>query len=192
MAELHQLSAAELLALYAAREVSPLEATRAVIAHIQAWEPHLRATYAFDPEGALAQARASETRWLRSQAQGALDGVPTLLKENIAYGFHRNMLAMKPIGVFVSVLGVLYGLVIARVVQIDAPYFAAANLLDPGLAAGLSLLVSMSLLAAWLFYFDKAAVRRIGFAYAERLFELLPSLPSTAARKRTAKASSTS
>ena len=84
MAELHQLSAAELLALYAAREVSPLEATRAVIAHIQAWEPHLRATYAFDPEGALAQARASETRWLRSQAQGALDGVPTLLKENIA------------------------------------------------------------------------------------------------------------
>ena len=84
MAELHQLSAAELLALYAAREVSPLEATRAVIAHIQAWEPHLRATYAFDPEGALAQARASEIRWLRSQAQGALDGVPTLLKENIA------------------------------------------------------------------------------------------------------------
>ncbi len=84
MTGLHQLGAAELLALYARREASPLEATRAVIAHIEAWEPHLRATYAFDPEGALAQARASEARWLQRQPQGRLDGVPTLLKENIA------------------------------------------------------------------------------------------------------------
>lgn len=112
-----------------------------------------------------------------------------LLKENIAYGFHRNMLAMKPIGMVVSALGILYGLVIARVVQVNAPYVAPANLLDPGLAAGLSLLVSISLLTAWLFYFDKAAVRRMGFAYAERLLELLPSLPSAAPRKRAVKAS---
>ena len=84
MSELQQLSAAELLALYAKGEASPLEATRAVIAHIEAWEPHLRATYAFDPEGALAQARAAEARWHRRQPMGRLDGVPTLLKENIA------------------------------------------------------------------------------------------------------------
>ena len=84
MADLQQLSAADLLALYAKREVSPLEATRAVIAHIEAWEPHLNATYAFDPEGALAQARASEARWSKGRPQGGLDGVPALLKENIA------------------------------------------------------------------------------------------------------------
>jgi aspartyl-tRNA(Asn)/glutamyl-tRNA(Gln) amidotransferase subunit A len=84
MAELHQASAAELLALYQAREASPLEATRAVITHIEAWEPRLKATYAFDPEGALAQARASEARWLKGEPLGRLDGVPTLLKENIA------------------------------------------------------------------------------------------------------------
>jgi hypothetical protein len=110
-----------------------------------------------------------------------------LLKENIDYGFHRNMLAMKPIGMIVSALGILYGLAIARVVQVNAPYLVPANLLDPGLAAGLSLLVSISTLTAWLFYFDRAAVRRIGFVYAERLFELLPSLPSAAPRKRTVK-----
>ncbi len=81
---LHELSAAELLALYAKGEASPLEVTRAVIAHIEAWEPLLHATYAFDPEGALAQARASEARWLKGQPMGRLDGVPTLLKENIA------------------------------------------------------------------------------------------------------------
>jgi len=84
MADLHQLSAADLLALFAKGEASPLEATRAVIAHIEAWEPFLRATYAFDPEGALAQARAAEARWLQRQPMGRLDGVPTLLKENIA------------------------------------------------------------------------------------------------------------
>jgi aspartyl-tRNA(Asn)/glutamyl-tRNA(Gln) amidotransferase subunit A len=84
MAALHELSAAELLALYAKGEASPLDATRAVIAHIEAWESRLHATYAFDPEGALAQARASEARWLKGQPMGRLDGVPTLLKENIA------------------------------------------------------------------------------------------------------------
>lgn len=38
-----------------------------------------------------------------------------LLKENIAYGFHRNMLAMKPVGVASCLVGILYGLLIAKV-----------------------------------------------------------------------------
>ena len=84
MTELHQLSAVELLALYRARQVSPAEVAQAVIDHIGRWEPHLHATYAFDPEGALAQARLSEARWLRGTPAGSLDGVPCLLKENIA------------------------------------------------------------------------------------------------------------
>ena len=83
MSELHDSSAVELLALFRAGEVSPVEVAQAVIAHIGRWEPHLHATYAFDPEGALAQARASEARW-RDGTAGALDGVPCLLKENIA------------------------------------------------------------------------------------------------------------
>jgi aspartyl-tRNA(Asn)/glutamyl-tRNA(Gln) amidotransferase subunit A len=83
MTALHNLSATELLAAYATGELSPVEATRAVIAHIERWEPHLKATYAFDPEGALAMARASEARWRRGEAL-ALDGVPVMIKENIA------------------------------------------------------------------------------------------------------------
>lgn len=80
---LHELSATELLAQYARGTLSPVEVTRAVIAHIERWEPHLKATYAFDPEGALAMARASEARWRRGEAL-ALDGVPVMIKENIA------------------------------------------------------------------------------------------------------------
>jgi aspartyl-tRNA(Asn)/glutamyl-tRNA(Gln) amidotransferase subunit A len=81
---LHELSAAELVAVYRRRKLSPVEATRAVLAHIERWEPHLMATYALDPEGALGMARASEQRWLVGTPLSALDGVPAMIKENIA------------------------------------------------------------------------------------------------------------
>ncbi|GAB2727211.1 amidase [Melaminivora jejuensis] len=84
MAELHELSARELLAGYRTRAFSPVEATRAVLARIERWEPHLRATWLLRPDKALAQARESEARWLRSAPCGPLDGVPATLKDNIA------------------------------------------------------------------------------------------------------------
>jgi aspartyl-tRNA(Asn)/glutamyl-tRNA(Gln) amidotransferase subunit A len=81
---LHDLSATELLTAYRAQALSPVDVTRAVLARIAAWEPHLCATYALDPDVALAQARAAEARWQRGEPQGALDGVPLMIKENIA------------------------------------------------------------------------------------------------------------
>ena len=84
MTDLHALSAVELLAAYRGRQLSPVEVTRAVIAHIRRWEPHLHATYAFEPDEALAQAEASQARWLKGAPMGALDGVPVTIKENIA------------------------------------------------------------------------------------------------------------
>ena len=84
MQELHDLSAAELNTLYAQGRLSPVEAARAVIAHIEAWEPRLKATYAFDPDAALVMAQASERRWRAGQPLSALDGVPAMIKENIA------------------------------------------------------------------------------------------------------------
>lgn len=80
---MHELSAAELLTRYAEGSLSPVEVTQAVIQHIEAREPTLHALYAFDPDKALAQARASEARWRRGEAL-PLDGVPLTLKENIA------------------------------------------------------------------------------------------------------------
>jgi Asp-tRNA(Asn)/Glu-tRNA(Gln) amidotransferase A subunit family amidase len=84
MAELHELSAAELSRLYATGAASPVEVAQAVIAHIARWEPQLCALYAYDPEGALGQARESEARWRAGRALSPLDGVPLTLKENIA------------------------------------------------------------------------------------------------------------
>ena len=84
MSELHALTAAELLDLYQRKAASPVEATRAVLARIDAWEPHLRATYALDPHAAIAQAEAAQARWLKGAPAGPLDGVPVTIKENIA------------------------------------------------------------------------------------------------------------
>src|SRR6218665_3396142 len=84
MAELHTLSAVELLRGYRARTLSPVDVTEAVLAHIARWEPRLCATYALDAEGARAQAKVSQERWARGVPVGPLDGVPTTMKENIA------------------------------------------------------------------------------------------------------------
>ena len=82
--DLHDLSAIALLDLYHRKAASPVEVARAVLRHIGRWEPHLHATYALDPEAALVQAEASQARWLKGEPIGALDGVPTMIKENIA------------------------------------------------------------------------------------------------------------
>ena len=84
MAQLHELSAAELSAAYRDRQLSPVEVTRELLAHIERWEPVLCATYALDPQGALEAAQASQARWMRGEPLSPLDGVPCTIKENIA------------------------------------------------------------------------------------------------------------
>ncbi|OYT98764.1 MAG: amidase [Burkholderiales bacterium PBB1] len=84
MPALHQLGAHELLAAYRSRSLSPVDVLTDVLAHITACEPVLHATYAVDAYRAMAAAQASEGRWQRGEPMGLLDGVPALLKENIA------------------------------------------------------------------------------------------------------------
>jgi len=84
MPALHQLGAHELLAAYRNRSLSPVDVAREVLAHIAACEPSLHASYAIDAAAAMAAAQASERRWQCSAPIGVLDGVPAMLKENIA------------------------------------------------------------------------------------------------------------
>ena len=81
---LHDLSSREMIRAFRTRDLSPVEVTRAVLSQIELWEPHLHATYLLRPELALAQARSSEARWLKSAPCGVLDGVPVTIKDNIA------------------------------------------------------------------------------------------------------------
>src|SRR5690348_5470485 len=81
---LHDLSAVDLIAGYRAKQFSPSEVLEEMLAHIESWEPHLKALYAFDPDGARAAARASTERWQKDEKTHALDGVPVTIKDNIA------------------------------------------------------------------------------------------------------------
>jgi len=78
------LSAAELVAAYAAGDLSPVDVLEDVAAVIEAREPELNAFWQLDLASALTAARASEQRWDRGQPAGAIDGVPVTVKENLA------------------------------------------------------------------------------------------------------------
>ena len=74
-------TASELTELYRAGTASPLEATEAALARIEAHDGALNAFRLVDREGALASARQSESRWHAGAAQGLLDGVPATVKD---------------------------------------------------------------------------------------------------------------
>jgi len=59
------LSATELLKLYRTKELSPVDATKETLRRLEAYEAALNAFVLYDPESALAAARASEARWHR-------------------------------------------------------------------------------------------------------------------------------
>src|SRR5436190_6768014 len=81
---LHDLSAVDLIAGYKTKQFSPSEVLEDVIAHVARWEPHIKALFAFDPDGARKVAKASTDRWNNNEPSGVLDGVPVTIKDNIA------------------------------------------------------------------------------------------------------------
>jgi len=81
--DLADCSATELLRLYRSGAASPVDATRAVLARIERFNPAVNAFCHLAPEAALASARASEARWTRGAPCGLLDGVPMAIKDLI-------------------------------------------------------------------------------------------------------------
>src|SRR5215470_14735270 len=81
---LHDLSAHDLIAGYKTKQFSPSEVLEDVITHVARWEPHIKALYLFDPDGARKVAKASTDRWNAGEPSGVLDGVPVTIKDNIA------------------------------------------------------------------------------------------------------------
>lgn len=81
--DLADCRATELLDLYRRREASPVEALRAVLARVERLNPVLNAFCWLAPEEALEAAHTSEARWRSGRPLGALDGVPTSIKDLI-------------------------------------------------------------------------------------------------------------
>ncbi|MCC8957392.1 amidase, partial [Bradyrhizobium sp. Pear77] len=81
---LHDLSAVDLLAGYRAKQFSPSEVLEDIISQVATWEPHIKALYLYDPDGARKVAKAATERWQQSEPVGTLDGVPVTIKDNVA------------------------------------------------------------------------------------------------------------
>ena len=87
-------SLTELAAQLAAKKISSVELTGAVIARTQAVEPRIQAFNSSDGADALAQAAASDARRAAGQARGPLDGIPVGLKDvwaRMRAWFARNL-----------------------------------------------------------------------------------------------------
>ena len=81
--EIAFLPATRLLALYRSKELSPVEVASETLARLERYEGAVNAFVLYDPETAMAMARASEMRWQKGAPQGLLDGVPVAIKDTL-------------------------------------------------------------------------------------------------------------
>lgn len=102
-----------------------------------------------------------------------------VFKENVSYGFFRNMSALRPFGVATSAAGVLVGLLMTGALTLNPLAFAGSSLLHPGFEGGTTLLVSGVLLFLWCTSFSHDRVESAAYAYAERLLTAFDRLPSS-------------
>jgi aspartyl-tRNA(Asn)/glutamyl-tRNA(Gln) amidotransferase subunit A len=77
------MPATRLLALYRSKQLSPVEVVEQVLRRLECYEGAINTFVLYDPETALAMARASEARWHKGERQGLLDGVPVALKDTL-------------------------------------------------------------------------------------------------------------
>jgi aspartyl-tRNA(Asn)/glutamyl-tRNA(Gln) amidotransferase subunit A len=95
-------SLTDLAAQLAARQISSVELTSAVIARTQAVESRIQAFNSSDGADALAQAAASDARRAAGEARGPLEGIPIGLKDVIAVKDQPLTASSKMLANFVS------------------------------------------------------------------------------------------
>jgi aspartyl-tRNA(Asn)/glutamyl-tRNA(Gln) amidotransferase subunit A len=79
--EILKLTALELANLYGSKQISPIEATRAVLDQISRHNGALNCICSFDEDATMAMAGSAEERWLRGQPLSPIDGVPVTIKD---------------------------------------------------------------------------------------------------------------
>ncbi len=101
-----------------------------------------------------------------------------LFKENVAYGFHRNMLGIKYLGCISCLLSIFWILIHENVLIFQRTFFDLTKISHfPGTAIA-SLVISNLLMIVWLFYFDEKTLKKFSFTYAQKLVESLDGVES--------------
>jgi hypothetical protein len=118
-----------------------------------------------DP-GAADEVYASGARWLLDRTRDT-HKFPLLFKENVAYGFRRNCLGLKPLAVVIACGSILWVLLALNVVT--ARGIHAEGLLALPASARATIAVSVVLLIVWVLFVTKRTVRTAAFMYADLL-----------------------
>lgn len=125
---------------------------------------------ASDPTAADAM-YSSAIEWLKERARG--DAL--VERENASYGFRRNMLGMKPVGIAIALLSIVGGLLIAasheRQNATILAFIRSAVSGTPATIFG-SITLSIVVLIIWLFVVNRSWVRDAGNAYARALLAM--------------------
>ncbi len=108
------------------------------------------------------EAYIAATRVLISRVRAKSSSFPLVQEENIAYGYARNLLGLKLIGLTLLLLAFM----------VDA-YVLWRN--GPSIQAWVAIGIHLALTATWLLFIRESWVRQAGETYAERLFETLDS-----------------
>jgi hypothetical protein len=120
----------------------------------------------------------SGARWLLDRTRPD-DGKKfnLLFRDNVAYGFRRNALGVKPFGLALAVGSSLWVLIVDGVLFAPAHRFIDITAFSrmPE-AATASLIVSTAMIFVWLFFVTKANARSAAFTYAETLLRTCDSL----------------
>ena len=88
---------------------------------------------------------------------------PILFAENVGYGYRRNALGLKPLGLVVSFAAIVWALAVGGVLtgQVSFSELPRAHVA--------SLALSATFVVLWLFYFTASTVKTAAFCYADAL-----------------------
>jgi hypothetical protein len=124
------------------------------------------------------EAYQSGARWLLDHTRPDMGKQFDLLfRDNIAYGFRRNALGVKPLAITLALACLLWALAKAHVL-----FSAGGRIADWGAltqlssAAVASLAVSGVMLLVWLFFFTKTSLRTSAFTFAQTLLRTCDTL----------------
>lgn len=117
----------------------------------------------------------SGTQWLLGKTQDRIR-FPFVFKENVNYGFRRNCLGLKPIGVLIAVLAMAWTLAASGV--LSATGISATKIVEANIGTKVALIVDLGAFFTWTFLITRESVRRVAFSYAEMLLRACDNLPN--------------
>jgi len=130
----------------------------------------------------------SATKWLLERTRDTRR-YALLFKENISYGFRRNMLGLRSYGAGISTIALAWAVAASGLVQANYSIVELRRILDIPPTNLIAIVGSGLLLVMWLTGTTKGRVKIAAFAYAERLLAACESFNEAQPTARTIKKS---